>query len=55
MSQSFKNYRKDARTACRQLLAHKGADTVAMFINRINATTSEGQLCIIMGEVRRAI
>lgn len=56
MSQCFREYRKDARVATRQLLAHKKDETlVQSFIDRINATTNDRQVSMIMTEVRNAI
>jgi len=56
MSQCFKEYRKDARVATRQLLAHKkDANLVQSFIDRINATTNDRQVSMIMAEVRSII
>ena len=55
MSMSFKNYRKNARIATRHLLAHHGKDFVNYYVGKINATTNEVQVSMVLAEVRQAI
>ena len=55
MSQSFRNYRKNARIATRQLLAHHGKDFINYYVGKINATTNETQVSMVLAEVRKAI
>lgn len=55
MSASFKEYRKIARRATRELLCCKDNKIIQAFIARINATKSENEISRILTEVREII
>lgn len=55
MSKNFKEYRRLARTATRELLVCKPWIEVQRFIDRINASKTENEVSRIMADVRRSI
>ena len=55
MSQSFKLYRRNARTVTRQLLIQQPNEVVAEFIQRINASINEAQVSIVLADVRQLL
>ena len=55
MSKSFKEYRKVARTATRELLILKPKETVKEFISRINASKTEAEVSRILRDVREVM
>lgn len=55
MSMEFKTYRKNAREAVNDLLAHRGKDTVLYYRNKINMSKTEAEVSRILAEVRREI
>lgn len=55
MSQSFKEYRKFARRATRDLLVCKTRAEVQKYIDRINASKTEAEVSRVMADVREAI
>lgn len=52
MSETFKSYRRFARTAVSDLLRHQGEDVVRVYRNKINASASETEVSRVLAEVR---
>lgn len=55
MSQNFKEYRRIARTATRELLVFKSRDEVQRFIDRINASKTEAEVSRVLADVREVL
>lgn len=55
MNQSFKEYRRIARTATRELLICRPRAEVERFIARINASKTEAEVSRVLADVRQVI